>query len=238
MESWDQFGVTYDQKLYGGTAKKYLIASTQRSGSHYLCYLLFKSGDMGSPLEYLNPIRQENWRVVLHTESWASTFEQQIKKRTSESGWFGLKAHWHQFENVLSEPLMSHLLHFERYIHIKRNNLVEQAVSLVIAEQTKAWISHFQAQVTPTYCGASIKRALMFLIQENEAWANFFLEKRISPLVVVYEDLCLHPEEVISSVRHYLGVQVSATKFNYEGPKKQATELNKEWVKKFKQEFG
>jgi LPS sulfotransferase NodH len=104
MQSWDQFGAAYDLAPYDGWPATYLIASTPRSGSHYLGHLLFETGLFGSPLEYLHPAHLATWQDRLGTRDVASTLRALFRRRTSASGWFGIKAHWSHFNAASTAP--------------------------------------------------------------------------------------------------------------------------------------
>src|SRR5690349_5765367 len=85
----------------GPPEQVYLLASVPRSGSTYVSHLLWQTGCLGAPLEYLNfepsgpygfasesPAAQADlWRSALHC-------------RTSPNGVFGLKAFPLQLEGV------------------------------------------------------------------------------------------------------------------------------------------
>src|SRR5450432_3552170 len=84
--------------------KSYVIASSYRSGSTYLSWLLWKSGLLGAPSEVLNPTSE----LVLFmnrfkTTSQADYLAKLVQKRTGRNGVFGMKAHFHHFEGFLKE---------------------------------------------------------------------------------------------------------------------------------------
>ena len=118
--TWDQFGPAYDFRRFEGSARTYLIASTPRSGSHYLGRLLFDTGALGAPLEYFHPNHMQTWRQKLGAKTSEELFHGLLALRTSPSGWFGIKAHWPQFEAIRRDREIFDILAFSKYIRIAR----------------------------------------------------------------------------------------------------------------------
>ena len=54
-----------DHDLCGVPSKTLLIASAPRTGSTLLCRLLWSTGEVGRPKEYLNPMQVRDWSVRL-----------------------------------------------------------------------------------------------------------------------------------------------------------------------------
>jgi LPS sulfotransferase NodH len=109
--AWSEYDPRYDLPAYVGTPRTYLIATTQRTGSHMLAHLLGARGDVGVPFEYLNDYRSSlelTRRGIANTESAQLALLQEMGvRRTGSSGWFGIKAHWHTWSAVLSKPMLA-----------------------------------------------------------------------------------------------------------------------------------
>jgi trehalose 2-sulfotransferase len=233
MSRWDQFGSEYDYPPFYGTPKCYMIASTPRSGSHYLAHLLSVCGDLGSPLEYLNPRRQQTWRGLLGTSNWTDTFKAQMRRRVSPSGWFGLKTHWDHFNSVRTEPGMDALLQFGFIIRIKREDTIGQAVSFAIALQTNAWNSATIPECNAEYDFSTIRNAFNEIAEQNSKWDAYLASARIQPMDVTYEELVASPDFVVQSIRNYLGAGPLGTSKHRPSPQRQANELNESWRLKY-----
>ena len=102
---FDQFGSTYDFPRFTAPADAYIICSTGRSGSHYLGHLFFSTGMMGSPLEYFHLGHLKTWRDILKTETDVETIRGIVARRTSPSGWFGVKTHPSQFRRMIATQI-------------------------------------------------------------------------------------------------------------------------------------
>src|SRR5215470_11441615 len=76
----------------------YCVAATPRSGSTWLCQLLWATGVMGAPAEYFNPrasMMQMAGRLgARHAREYVRLLKE---RRTSPNGVFGFKAHWQHF---------------------------------------------------------------------------------------------------------------------------------------------
>jgi len=71
----------------------YLLATVPRTGSTYVSHLLWRSGYLGAPLEYLNflaegPYGFAHGRAEKQTALWRSA----LHRRTSSNGVFGVKS--------------------------------------------------------------------------------------------------------------------------------------------------
>ncbi len=186
MNSWDQFGADYDFPDFVGTPRSYLIASTPRCGSHYLGHLLRATGQLGSPLEYFSRGRIADWQARLAMTANCDLFKHLLRRRTSPSGWFGVKAHWPQFEPIAAAPELFSLFQFQRFVQLTRADRVAQAVSLVIAQQTSAWISFQAPQQQPVYDAAAITAALAGIDHQLGCWQQFFVSRGIQPVSATF----------------------------------------------------
>lgn len=227
-DAWDQYGPAYDMPPFHGQPRTYMIASMPRSGSHMLGHLLHATGDLGSPLEYVHPRHLAKWQAKLGTEGTSETLRAVMARRTSPSGWFGVKAHWPQFTTARKDPALMSTLNVQDWIQITRDDKVAQAISLVIAKQTNAWISFHEAKHEPSYDFDAIAEGIRGLEKQEAAWSAYFAEQGISPYVVVYEELLADPARVVSEICTRLGVPVPA-ELPSPATARQATAINEEW---------
>jgi LPS sulfotransferase NodH len=75
-----------------GPQRLYLLATVPRTGSTFLSHLLWQSGCLGAPLEYLNylqtgPYHFASGKPLKQAELWRSA----LHRRTSPNGVFGVK---------------------------------------------------------------------------------------------------------------------------------------------------
>ncbi|MGH1414378.1 MAG: Stf0 family sulfotransferase [Pelagimonas sp.] len=232
---WDQFGAEYDQPPFVGKPKTYVIASSGRSGSHFLANLLFHTGQLGSPLEYLHPKHRMRWQKDLNQSNLRGTLRALMARRSSASGWFGIKAHWSQFSTVARREPLLRWLDVQSYIRLDRTDRVAQAVSMEIAKQTGAWISWQKPSQVPVFDRAAIAKTIEELETEDQAWDAFFSSVQARPIRVSYEDLTQDPQSVTASICKALDVPVPPAAVDLaSAPKKQATTINDDWVTQYR----
>lgn len=237
MTAWDQFGPDYDFPEFSGEPRSYLIATTPRCGSHYLGHLLCGTGVLGSPLEYFSKGRLRDWQERLEATDRQDLFRKLFRRRTSPNGWFGVKAHWPQFQQIIDDPPLYGLFHFERFIHIERSDRLAQAISWVIAQQSAAWISFHEASEEPTYDFAAIQNALAVIDAQTATWKAFFNARGIEPLTVLYEDLITAPDATIDRILTHCNVtRDPALARPTDVPQQQASPRNQEWAERYRRE--
>jgi trehalose 2-sulfotransferase len=245
----DQGPVRYviDERLdfnhFGPLRKSYIVASSYRSGSQYLCWRLWQTGLLGAPSEILNPTSE--LRVLtnrLKAHSPADYIAKLLARRTSRNGVFGIKAHFHHFEAFLKEyPALLELLSPTTYIYITRDDKIAQAVSMAKALQTDAWTSRMEDGSKPVliYNPQMIAHCLADIEQQDLAWRQWFESQNITPFIVTYDKLTSNTAGVIRSIIELLGVQNDEPEEVHVPPaRKQGDETNQDWIERFQRETG
>jgi len=229
--------------------KSYIVASTDRCGSTFLCSMLWQTGVLGAPTEYWNlkrrsgPSQKKSVGLQMMERLDVSSPADYLKKllacRTSKNGVFGAKAHFFDFEQAFRQfPEMLDTLSPITYIHIQRQDKVAQAVSMVKALQTGAWVSLAKPQTENLHYDKDlISKCLGFVERQNRDWARWFETHQIDPFVVTYENLIADTTGVVRSVVEFMGVRNDERR---EVPlpdfEKQGDETNEEWVARFRRE--
>jgi LPS sulfotransferase NodH len=185
--AWNQYGPPYDFPAHNGPTRHYLLATTPRSGSHFLADLIFQTGGAGCPHEYLNPLHLKAWCELLGTDGDTETLQAIRAKRTAATGVFGLKSHWPHFAKVRAR--LPGDMTFKHVIYLTRRNKIAQAVSLEIARQTKAWISYHTPSSEPAYSLEAIRTALEMIEAQEAEWERYFA-LRDAPSAAKSGDVC------------------------------------------------
>lgn len=234
-----QFNSVRDFNRYDKRANVYMIASTPRSGSHYLGHLMRSTGLMGDPLEYLHSDHFKRWKEIFQTDDLISTFSELYKRRTSPNGIFGLKAHYNQLEEYGGVDQIVKLLGVSKVIFVTRLDKASQAVSYSIAHQTQSWISEDPPLVEPFYDYCSIDKCVSQVMAQEFGWNEFFRETDLDVMYVSYESLCLSPDLVIDQISAFLGVDVDEVKLKMDsGTRKQGKGRSQEWARRFVSEYS
>lgn len=207
--AWSEYDPVYDLPEYATASRTYVVATTQRTGSHYLARQLGRLGSVGVPFEYLNAYRAS---LELAARGWTDTeasqvrlFEETRRRRTGTTGWFGLKAHWHTWETMMLSRRVRELVRPQRFIYLTRDDSVAQAVSLTVAEQTGVWVDVRQPRtVAPRYSREHIDDAHARIGRERLQWERFFADECVDVLRLSYEQLLADPDAVVEQVLLHL----------------------------------
>jgi len=221
--------------------KSYIVASSYRSGSQFLCWRLWQTGLLGAPSEILNPANE--LRILmerLNASSPADYITKLVACRASKNGIFGLKAHFHHFEAFLKEyPTLLDVLSPVTYIHINREDKTAQAVSMAKALQTGWWTSRMEKGPKPPlrYDRDVIASCIKDLEQQDLDWRRWFEAHNITPFEVTYDDLTADAAAVVRSIVELLGVQNDEREeVDVPPAEKQSDETNQEWIERFRRE--
>jgi LPS sulfotransferase NodH len=211
-----------DHDLVGPPAPRaYCVASTPRTGSTLLCRLLWDTGRVGAPKEYLNPMQLRDWQVRLggpvsgafHRSldgvrlgvvgrGWSRErvllHLARVRARRSSGGWFGLKVHRHHWERW-GAPVR-----VDRWLHITRQDRLDQAISWATALQTGAWASTQTSRRTPRYSRRQIEHLLTRIEADEAAWRQELGGQDV--LRLRYRDLAADPQATLGRAMAWLGV--------------------------------
>ena len=244
----DQGPVRYviDERLdfnhFGTLRKSYIVASSYRSGSQYLCWRLWQTGLLGAPSEVLNPTSE--LRILMNrfkARSPTDYIAKLVARRTSRNGVFGMKAHFHHFEAFLKDyPALLEVLSPTTYIYITRQDKIAQAVSMAKALQTDTWTSRMEEGPKPAviYDREMIAHCLADIERQDLTWRQWFEAHNITPFAVTYSDLTADAADVVRGIIEYLGVQNDEPEeVDVPPARRQADETNQEWIKRFQREM-
>jgi len=122
--------------------KCYIIASVQRSGTHFVCTLLRSTGVAGLPAERFLAKTGETWEGGWNSPSRMQYIQRVLQDNTTANGVFGIVVMWSYFDRMLQmlrdipkynapdrADLLASVFHRPKYVWLRRRNLVEQAVS-------------------------------------------------------------------------------------------------------------
>jgi len=189
-------------------SRSYTIAFTMRSGSNEICNLL-GINELGIPGEFFqNPLSSNPAEFV-------ASF-QQIVKQNQVGGVFGSKMS-HDHRAALDEQLrvvvpnyqgFDSLLPSHRWIWLKRDDKVLQAISWCRAEASNQWAVMRKEKVetkTFSYDFLHILSRLMMIYTGEFAWESYFQKHRIVPFVIVYETFFQDLDRQLPALIQYLG---------------------------------
>ncbi len=223
----------------------FLIAFTPRSGSSYLCDLMAHSERLGIPGEYLNPEFLPQLLQNFPAANPAEYLAHILKGRVGRNGVAGVKASWFQFANFLDLLEDEQCLAGLRYLSLRREDTVAQAISLYLAAGSQVFhtnVEHPPARLDAlqhlTYSYAAIDEWHRHILVQEAGWDSFFAERGITPLKLTYEELDARPLLVLRKIARHLGVRPVGITLRSEGSvfRKLADERNRAWAQRFREE--
>lgn len=207
----------------GPPRQPWVLGAVPRSGSTFVSHLLWETGSLGAPLEYLNfepagpyghaardPAEQQRiWRDVL-------------SRRTSPNGVFGLKTFPMLMQGLqrsnprlLAEVMNSIVLPPNarpRLVRLRRHDRVAQAVSYARALLSGIWRKEQEraGEEGPEFSRKAYDQAERLIEGQEKAWDEVCSRLGIEPLFIWYEECLANPEETIGAVANYLDVTLDA----------------------------
>lgn len=218
------------------------ICFTQRSGSSLLAELLASTGEL--------PQAKGNfsWQVIVkHSKrNKYGSFEQYCASLVwlrRGNGFFACKASAAQLSFLTKEKLIPKVFAAPRFIHLRRRDVLAQAISFVIARQTGQWNIRKQVKAEePVYDAAAIAARVRAIAAANAWFEDYFALFGFPVFEVVYEDLAADPAATISDITEWLGLGPSQIDRERTSLKPQRNALNDEWRSRFldesRQYFG
>jgi len=192
------------------TPRKYVICSTQRSGSFLLCRQLVNAG-IGVPHEYFNRLHIGELcrRWGIDRSDAGAYIRTLLARRTTPNGVWGTKLQWDQHLNTRPH-LDAAILGDARFIFLYRSDLCAQAVSLHMSMVTGRW--GFDDTESTRYSDITlgdmdhVAYCLRKIEHENHAWRAFMVERGVVPLAICYEDLTEKQGSFVEGIASYLGL--------------------------------
>jgi len=198
--------------------RPWLFASVPRSGSTFVSHLLWATGCLGAPLEYLNfepagPYGFASQSPAAQDEIWHSV----LRQRTSPNGVFGLKAFPLQLEGVhdANPALVAQVMRTlfppggeAKVVQLHRQDRTAHAISYARALLSGIWRKEQEAddRPEPEYSDNAMAHATRLIEQQEAIWLEMFRDLRVEPLQLWYEDVLADPDAAVGAVANYLGV--------------------------------
>lgn len=229
-----------------GPERTYLLASVPRAGSTYFSHVLWRTGCLGAPLEYLNfepagpygfaanspQMQQQLWRSVL-------------RRRCSPNGVFGLKVFPIQLEQLnhdnpaLLEEVLSAMLPRDgerRIVYLRRRDRLAQTVSYARASLSGVWRKEQEREgAAPLgYSQDALDAAERGIAFQEEIWTRMFSDLRIEPLRLWHEDVLADPSAAARQVAAHVGVELDpASIINVPEIVKQSEGTAPRWIERY-----
>lgn len=181
---------------------KYMIASLPRTGSNYLCNLLWSRNNLGKPAEYFNIARMTRKEFVPHAYNDISFLDNLFKHRTSPNGVFAVKAFITDLAQLSRQsPKALIRLGSVRVAFLRRHNKEAQALSLARAWHDGVWYREAHRNVDGINIPRNLVNESLAKIDIWESrWLHLFERTGTEPMMLWYEDLVSNPQTQIAKI--------------------------------------
>lgn len=242
--------------------QSYILCTSPRSGSTLLCRLLAATGKSGIPDSHFHSPSIADWLryydiapddTKTERDLLVEIFQRARNRGTGNTGLFGLRLQRQSFDffmQKLQVLVPSCSSDHERiqaifgstlFVHLTRQNKLEQAISYVKAEQTGLWhkspdgleLERLSAPQNPVYDGEAIQRQMTALVAMDKSWISWFAMQGVAPLQIKYEDLSQDPLAVTGMLLEQLGVNKRLATGLELPVAKLADDTNKQWALRY-----
>jgi LPS sulfotransferase NodH len=196
----------------------YLLASVPRAGSTYFSHVLWRTGCLGAPLEYLNfDPAGPYFFAAKSADAQLNLWRSVLKRRTSPNGVFGLKAFPPQLQalhstnpQLLAEVLATMLPQGppRHVVYLRRRDRVAQTVSYARAAMSGLWRKEQEqgGAAALDYSQEALEAAERGIAFQEQLWEQMLSDLAVEPLLMWHEDVLAAPAAAARQVAHYLGV--------------------------------
>jgi trehalose 2-sulfotransferase len=189
---------------------RYMLAAVPRTGSTFLAHLLWRTGCLGSPLEYLDFSSEgHQGHLCSSPEGQIASWRVALTTRTSPNGAFGFKSFLMQLRELArhNEALLD-MLQPAEIVYVMRRDRVAHAVSYARAHLTGVWCDEQAngANEQVDYSFEALRRAERWIEVQEEQWERLFDGLGVTPLRLWYEDVVKRPDVAVEAVAGHLGI--------------------------------
>lgn len=170
--------------------RTYILCFSNRSGSNVLAECISKDARYGRARECLNGDEVVRVAEARKIGSFSDYLYSVVQTDMGTGRIFGLKASWQQLAFLITSGVMENCLHGAKVVHIRRRDVIGQAISLSIAKQTEQWASFLDSVGDKVeYRESEILEFVQAACNSNAMFDALFELHGMNPIRVVYEDL-------------------------------------------------
>ena len=221
-----------------------------------LCGLLASTGVAGKPESYFRVPDvlgyAQRWALDVEPDgslSFRDFVRAAVAAGSTANGVFGARVMWGTMDDIVqnlrgtdgdaSEPdraILERALGRTRFVHLRREDVLAQAVSWTRAEQTGYWqeSDSVVGGPAPRFDHAMIDRSLDLIRRHTALWRGWFEAQGVTPLSVSYEELVTDVTGVTRSILRWLGLDPGVGHAPTPATHRQADDLNAEWIERYR----
>ncbi|GAA3203329.1 Stf0 family sulfotransferase [Nonomuraea helvata] len=238
----------------------YFVCATPRTGSSLLLGLLESTRVAGRPQAYFREPDESLWAGrwgLPGTAGYDDFVRAALAAGRTGNGVFGAKLMWGTLDHVVARlgvvhpdlagrdlPLLERAFGRTRFVYLRRDDVLAQAVSWLRAEQTGAWYVGVDGETDdaersgrePGYDADGIRALIEQIGEHNAAWEEWFASQGVRPYTVRYEDLDADLAGVTRGILGFLGLDLPEGHTVEPRHHRQADDLNAAWIERYRRE--
>jgi LPS sulfotransferase NodH len=231
-----------------GGPSSYLLCGTPRTGSTLLCGLLASTGVAGRPESYFREPDERDWARRFGVPVAADgTVDHRLFARAARAagstpnGVFAARVMWGTVHRLVGGPgtrrdleVLGDVFGPLRMVHLRREDVVGQAVSWARAEQTGYWQDGDRPTAEPRFDLGVIDGLVRTIEEHDAAWRRWFAEQGVAPHRVTYEEVTADPHRAVLGILDHLGIEPPAGWRPAPRQRRQADGTNADWIRRYR----
>lgn len=187
----------------------YMICTTPRSGSNYLCQLLASTGQLGNPIEYFNTRSRRNHTDARYPKDRCGQLDIIRSTGATPNGIYAVKVMPLQYSRVAKKVDLFRELPNLELVRFRRRDLLGQAISVARVQQTGQFRASSRASGQLIYDAQGIRNCIHAVRARESMWDQLMLEAGMQPLTLEYEDVMRDPQAAVDQVATLMGLAAS-----------------------------
>jgi trehalose 2-sulfotransferase len=158
---------------------------------------------------------------------------------TTANGVFGAKIMWAHLVDLARQlgsgdldALVDEQFDHPRFVWVRRQDTVRQAISLWRAMQTQSWRAENEPGGEPQYSYAALRHLVELLAAHDRAWEQF-LGGKPHVLTLTYEEIASDIGDAVARTLAHIGVAPDAAADALATMRRQADERSDEWAEAY-----
>jgi len=180
------------------------------------------------------------WKRRLGIVDFREVMAEIQRRRTSSNGVFGIKIHYPHIRQFGGFAQLVEFFPDVYFVLLSRKDVLKQAVSLSIANQTGVYISG-QKPVNddPKYIFSHIDQRLRQTILNNSSWRFKLAASGCKYIELDFEDVLHNLARSIEGIAGFMDIDIDRTEIpNEQVTAKQGDDRNSEWAARFTSDFN
>jgi trehalose 2-sulfotransferase len=225
--------------------------------------LLESTGVAGHPQAYFRApdehLWAERWQIPRTPDDgfgYGDYVRAALTHGRTTNGVFGAKLMWGTLQEMLDKlralsgdprgddvGLLTRTFGASRFVYVRRDDVVAQAVSWLRAEQTGAWYLGGNGEIggtvptgrAPAYDRERITDIVQTINEHNAGWEAWFASAGITPYRVRYEHLAADPAATTRDIVGFVGLRLPDGHRIAPRHRRQADDLNQQWADRYRE---